>query len=310
MAHRKTAPGFGPLLASFFVALLVPAAAAGAVVSGETALMGEVRIFEVRRPNSDFTPLDGLRFRLETDGRGVRVSQWLATLARRIPEAYLAQLGTFGPFPLEPAGASGSVRRRGGRGIQARLTRDPQSGAPEDVSVSLTLLRGDEPAHEFRASDLGVRAGETVFVSGREFEIPGSVYLSWFREPPDREARGRLYERLRNQTIFLVLGVTIREGAGHAAAPLPLRPPDDPRLHDLGPSLVGPSTGRVTLRASVAEDGTLHDIQVVETTFPEVMPRVLGIIRDWTLPEASGQTVLLSFPVTAPPRQPASPDRR
>ncbi len=292
------------------MALIVPRVAAGAVGSGETGFMGEVRVFEVRRPNSDFTPLDGLRFRLETDGRGVRVSQWLATLARRIPEAYLAQLGTFGPFPLEPAGASGAVRRRGGRGIQARLTRDADSEAPEHVSVSLTLLRGDEPAHEFHASDLGIRVGETVFVSGREFEIPASVYLSWFREPPDREARGRLYERLRNQTIFLVLGVTIREGAGQPAAPRRLRAPDDPRLHDLGPSLVGPSTGRVTLRASVAEDGALDDVQVVETTFPEVMPRVLGIIRDWTFPDASGQAVLLSFPVTAPPRRPADPDRR
>ena len=70
--------------ACFFVAACLFAA----VDAPGAELAPELRIFEIRRANSDFSPLDGLSFRVETDGVGVAVSDWLATLARRIPDAY------------------------------------------------------------------------------------------------------------------------------------------------------------------------------------------------------------------------------
>jgi len=248
----------------------------------------DVRIFEIRRVTSDFSPVEGLRFLVRTDGEGVRLSEWLATLARRVPDAYPPQLA-----PLRFAGEAGEqVLLRGRRRLAVRVRRQ----ATRPLSVEVRLLRDDQAEQEMRR-DIEVSPGATVIVSGRDFELSPSRYLSWFREPGDLDEREALYERLRDRTIFLAVGVTLRAPGREAEPPVPLDPPEAARLLALESPLIGAAEGMVRLDLTLDEEGAPEHIEVRETTLPEVVPRVLGIVGGWRFPESASRVGTLDLRV-------------
>ena len=199
-----------------FAALAFAAAAGTAAAAPDGRedagpLVVEVRVFEIRRLNSDFSPIEDLSFGVDSDGTSVQVSEWLATLARRIPDAYFAQLLTFGPAPAA-AEAKWEIRRQDGRrAIRMRVRPAPAdapasgpvsgvdppeaNGPPGRFRLDFDLLRTGTAAQEIRLQG-PIEPGMTRMVSGLNFEIPLSRYLSWFREPGDLAARGNSSTRV------------------------------------------------------------------------------------------------------------------
>ena len=279
---------------------------------GEAALVVEVRVFEIRRLNSDFSPIENLSFGVDTDGANVQVSAWLATLARRIPDAYFAQLLTLGPAPAGSE-ASWELRREDRRrAIRVRVYPAPP-GAPDPPEaegprywLDFDLLRPGGAAQSIRHQG-PIKPGMTRMVSGLDFEIPLSRYLSWFREPGDIEARGKLYEKLRDRNVYLALGITFRVGEASPAPPVRLRPPEDPRLFQLRSPLIGAAEGSVSLRVVLDETGVVLHTEILETTLPEVTPRVLGIVSGWRFPQAAGREGRLFFPIRSVAGGPPNP---
>ena len=297
----------GLFLAAGLLGAGVPAVAA----DGEDApLLVEVRVFEVRRLNSDFSPIEDLSFLVNTDGASVQVSEWLATLARRIPDAYFAQLLTLGPAPAGSE-ASWQVRRRDGRRalrMRFRPAADearpasanadvPETARPESrFRLDFGLLRSGTAAQEIRVQG-SIEPGMTRMVSGRDFEITLSRYLSWFREPGDLPAREELYESIRDQNIYLAFGITFRRAEPAPALPVRLKPPEEPQFGKLRSPLVGNAAGALRLRVQLDDEGLVAHTEILETTLPEVTPRVLGIVFGWRFPQAAGREGRLFFPV-------------
>lgn len=262
------------------------------------------RVFEVRRVNSDFGPLVGLRFTVDTDGRRVPVSSWLATLARRIPDAYFAQLLTLRPPPGQVAGEREATVRRGRRGVRVRLRpADADAEGAGAFEVALTLF--DRSGRERTIRRVAApEEGRTEVFTGRDFEVTPSDYLSWFREAGGPEERERLYRRLRARTIFLALALSrpapAARGGDRRPLPVRLRPPDEPRLLELDSPLVGAASGILRLSVRVDEEGAPRDPQILESTFPEVAPRALGIVSGWRFPQAAGREGRLDLRLGSP----------
>lgn len=289
-----------------FLGLALSAAGAEAAASAPAAPELVVRVFEVRRVNSDFGPLVGLRFVVDTDGRRVPVSSWLATLARRIPDAYFAQLLTLRPVPGPVAGERLAGVRRGRRGVRVRVRRaDAGEDAAEAFEVELTLSGPSGRERTIRRVAAPAE-GRTEVFTGRDLEITPSDYLSWFREAGGLEERERLYRRLRARTIFLALAVSRppppAPGGGPRPLPVRLRPPEEPRLLELDSPLVGAASGILRLSVRVDEDGAPRDPQILESTFPEVAPRALGIVSGWRFPQAAGREGRLDLRLGSPAR--------
>ena len=298
-ASRTGRRGSAALLGLALSASGVEAAAAEPAVPELIA-----RVFEVRRVNSDFGPLVGLRFTVDTDGRRVPVSSWLATLARRIPDAYFAQLLTLRPLPGPVAGEREATVRRGRRGVRVRVRpADTERGAAEAFEVALTLFDGSGRERTIRRV-AAPEEGRTEVFTGRDFEITPSDYLSWFREAGGPEERERLYRRLRARTIFLALALSRPAPAARGGDPRPLpvrlRPPDEPRLLELDSPLVGAASGILRLSVRVDEEGAPRHPQILESTFPEVAPRALGIVSGWRFPQAAGREGRLDLRLGSP----------
>lgn len=302
----KRSPG-GLFLAAGLLFAGFPAVAAD---NGDAPLVVEVRVFEVRRLNSDFSPIEDLSFLVNTDGSSVQVSEWLATLARRIPDAYFAQLLTLGPAPAGSE-ASWTVRRRDGRrAVRARFrpvpdeppsagerADAPETGRPESrFRLDFDLLRGGASAQQISVQS-AIEPGMTRMVSGLDFEITLSRYLSWFREPGDLPAREELYESIRDQNVYLAFGITFRRQDPAPALPVRLEPPEEPRFRELRSPLVGNAEGTLRLRVHLDDQGQVAHTEILETTLPEVTPRVLGIVFGWRFPHAAGREGRLFFPV-------------
>ncbi len=285
---------------------------AGVALAGAQEAHPVVRVFEVRRINSDFGPIEELSFRLENDGSRVQPSQWLATLARRVPEGFLAQLLSLRPARVGGDGASiweGS-RSRGRRGVRVRIEDHPGDATEAAAThVELALLRDGEPVWSASATDT-LDVGATVVLSGRDFEVSPSRYLSWFREAADLPARERLYGRLRDHSIWLVLTVSRPAEAPATSAPLRLDPPPDDRLGALESSVVPEAAGAAELLIRLDDDGRPRHFDIASTTLPEVTPRLLGIASEWRFPEAADREILVTVPVATRPtrRPPPGPD--
>ena len=285
-------------------ALLLGGAPAGAQEADPV-----VRVFEVRRINSDFGPIERLSFRLQNDGSRVQPSQWLATLARQVPDGFLAQLLSLRPRRVAGDGVPAweGLHSRGRRAVLIRVEDDP--GAATELPgtrVDLALLRDGEAVWTASAMD-AVEVGSTVVLSSRDFEVSPSRYLSWFREAPDLAARERLYERLRDHSIWLVVTVSRPAQAAAAAPALRLDPPSDLRLQTLESSVVPEAKGVAELLIRLDDRGRPRHFEVASTTLPEVTPRLLGIASEWRFPEAAGRQVLITVPVTTrPARRPRS----
>lgn len=288
--------------------LLLAGLPAGAAGDDPEPLVVEVRVFEVRRLNSDFSPIEDLSFLVNTDGSSVQVSEWLATLARRIPDAYFAQLLTLGPAPAGSE-ASWRVRRRderravrvrfrpaAGEAPPAAQPHAPETAEPESrFRVDFDLLRGGTAAQGIGVEG-SIEPGMTRIVSGRDFEITLSRYLSWFREPGDLPAREELYESIRDQNIYLAFGITFRRQEP-VPPPVRLRTPEEPQFRELRSPLVGNAEGALRLRVHLDDEGLVAHTEILETTLPEVTPRVLGIVFGWRFPQAAGREGRLFFPV-------------
>ena len=309
MAGRRR--GWGGRFAALLLAVAT-VAAAGAEETVPAVPEVVVRVFEVRRVSSDFSPLEGLEFALDSDGRGAPMSSWLATLARRIPDAYFAQLLTLRPIGGGEAEAREAVLRRENRALRVRVGPAPVGSAdsdgrgagPEDapppgeltdeLTLELALLGGGgDPGPRMRRS-FTLPAGRTAVFSGRDFEVSPTDYLHWFREPRSLEERGRLYRRFRSRTIFLAVAVSRPEAADpdpdpEALPPVRLRPPEDPRLRELESPLVGAAAGRLRLSVRLDAEGAPREPEILENTFPEVAPRVIGIVSGWRFPRAAGR---------------------
>lgn len=299
MANRGRGAG---RVAALALAAVGAAGAAEALRAAPEEMV--VRVFEVRRVSSDFSPLDGLDFALDTDGRGAPLSSWLATLARRIPDAYFAQLLTLRPSLGAAAGTREAVLRRGNRAVRVRVGRaadrpgegeraEEERPAAGDFELELALEGGGgNPGPTLRRA-FALAPGRTAVFSGRDFEISPTDYLHWFREPRSLDERGRLYRRFRSRTIFLAVAVSRPETAAAAAPealpPLRLRPPEDPELRELESPLVGAAAGTLRLGVRLDSEGAPRDPEIIENTFPEVAPRVLGIVAGWRFPHAAGR---------------------
>lgn len=271
-----------------------------------------VRVFEVRRINSDFGPIEGLSFRLENDGTRVQPSQWLATLARQVPNGFLAQLLSLRPRRVagHDAVAWEGQHARGRRAVRVRVEEDP--GAATEASgtrVELALLRDGEPVWSASAMD-ALDIGATAVLSGRDFEVSPSRYLSWFREAADLAARERLYERLRDHSIWLVVTVSRPVRTPVPGPPLRLDPPRDPQLQTLESSVVPEADGATELRIQLDDDGRPRHFDIASTTLPEVTPRLLGIASGWRFPEAAEREILVTVPVATRPARRAAPGSR
>lgn len=300
MAGATAASAYTPIVPGrLLIALVAIAIAAGAAAEPAP----EVRIFEVRRINSDFEPIENLSFRLANDGSRVQPSQWLATLARRVPDGFLAQLLSLRSEPL--TGQDGpvweAVHSRGRRAVRVRVEDLPgDEDTPSATRVELALLRDGEPAWTASAEE-ALEPGGTVVLSGRYFEVTPSRYLSWFREAPDLPARERLYERLRDHSIWLVAAVSRPAEARGGEAPVRVAAPSDPRLLAFESSVVPEADGTVELRLRLDGRGRPRHIEIASTTLPEVTPRLLAIAAEWRFPGAADGEAVLGFPVASRP---------
>lgn len=276
--------------------LVLPALARASDVPANLVL--DVRLFEARSTQPNFQVMENLSFFVNTDGTGVSESQWLATIARQVPESMLANLAT---ERVEPDG------------LRARFELDKRSRAfvldvnlgdyldqgTFNAATQVGLRRGDERLREFDRT-IELRVGQTYVWSGRELELSASEYVSHFRDFDDNEHRGKLYEKLRGFTLFVVVAVTPR---------LLDSPPDEVIEVSVAESLLPklqsplsiPLVGEVVLDLVLDGDGAPTALAIARSSIPEVNPRILGEASQWTFPEAAGKKARLTLKLRAEP---------
>ena len=137
-------------------------------------LVVDVRLYEARSASPDFRVMEKLSFFVDTEGKGVSESQWLATIARQVPEAFLA---TLAKETLHVEGATARfVLSKRSRSLE--LSFDLNEFLDRGTFAAKTqtrLARGDETV---RAFDAGHRA-------------PARTDLR-FRKPRSRALRERV----------------------------------------------------------------------------------------------------------------------
>ncbi|MGH9388898.1 MAG: hypothetical protein ACRD1Z_04730, partial [Vicinamibacteria bacterium] len=195
--------------AARFLALALtgaPAAGAGADIPGN--LVVDVRLYEARSASPDFQVMENLSFFVDTDGTGVSESQWLATIARQVPGAFLATLAH------ETVDVDGSIARfilpKRTRSLELSFDlKDFLERGTFAATAAARLARGEETVRAFdRVVEL--RVGETYVFGSRDLELSASEYVSHFRDFESSDERGKLYESLRAYAFFLVVAVTPR----------------------------------------------------------------------------------------------------
>jgi hypothetical protein len=266
-------------------------------------LVVDVRLFEARSVQPDYRAMRELSFFIATDGSTVTDPQWLATLARKVPDSYLATLA-FERLPASGPEARFSHEKRTRRlELRVDLSKFSREEAfPAEVSGR--LLRGEEEQRSF-SRPLELRLGETYVVSGDDFELSASEYISHFRDYEDGEHRGLLYEALRDFSIFLVMTLTPRlddasesprdEAAARVELPAGAEVPEF--LSPLPVTLVG----TVELELDLDASGKPEQARVRRSSVPEVNPRVLGEAPNWRFERAAGRRVRLMLDVRAEP---------
>jgi len=88
-------------------------------------LVIDLRLFESRTEYPDDEAMDELRFFIQSDGRSVTADQWLSTVAKKVPDTFLAALGYDTVHRLTisiPRSQSSGVRFSEGR---KRMERSP-----------------------------------------------------------------------------------------------------------------------------------------------------------------------------------------
>lgn len=263
-------------------------------------LVVDVRVFEARSVSPDFTMMESLGFFVDTDGTGVSDRQWLATIARKIPDSYLATLA-WQTVPVEGQAAHLTLEKRSrSLELSVDLSEYLERGTFAAV-VRGELERSEEPQREFERS-IELRTGQTFVFSGAGFELSASDYLSHFRDYSDRENRREVYDRLRDFAMFLVVAITPRL-SGDRAAPgmVELNLPDDVALPDFESPFDVELVGTVELELVIGDNGTADVVNIVRSSIPEVNPRVLGEASHWRFPNPAGTVGRLVLKITATP---------
>jgi hypothetical protein len=283
---RKTP---GPL---FALALTFASPAAAADIPRN--LVVDIRVFEARSTSPDFRAMENLSFFVNTDGSGVSESQWLATIARKVPEAFLATLS------YETVYVDGSTARyvfpKRTRSLELSLDLQNFLERGSFTAKSATrLARGDETLRAFDRT-VELRVGWTYVFASHELELSASEYLSHFRDFEGTKERERLYEGLRPYSFFLVVAITPRLVEESAA-------PSEFVMVSLDPSLIPhldsplgiPLAGEIQLELTLDANGAPTDAKVRRSSLPEVNSRILGECMSFRFPEAAGRKARLAL---------------
>lgn len=262
-------------------------------------LVVDLRLFEARSRSPDFKTLESLAFFIETEGADVTDRQWLATIARKVPDSYLATL-MMATVRVENDAAHLKLDKRS-RSFETHvdLSEYLERGT-FTATVSGELKRRDEPQRSFEKT-IELRAGSTFVVSGAGFELSASEYLSHFRDYSDADHRRDVYDRLRDYGVFLILAVTPRIEEEPAEAPVALSLPPDVEIPLLESPLDVRLVGTVEIEIDVDNGGVPERIRIVRSSLPEVNPRLLGEAPNWRFPDAAGKTGRLVLELTAEP---------
>ncbi len=277
-------------------ALTFASAAAGADVPGNLVI--DVRLYEARTASPDFKVMENLSFFVDTDGTGVSESQWLATVARQIPEAFLATLAN------ETVKVDGSTARfiLSKRTRSLELSFDLKEFLPRGTfaaKAQARLARGEETVREFDRS-VELRLGQTYVFGSRDFELSASEYLSHFRDFESSDDRGKLYEGLRPYSFFLVVAVTPRLAEDAVSEPVPVSL-ESGVIPALESPLGIPLVGEIVLELTIDSGGAPKDARIVRSSIPEVNSRILGESASFRFPEAAGKKARLTLSLQAEP---------
>jgi hypothetical protein len=261
----------------------------------------DVRIYEARSTAPDFGVMEKLSFFVETDGTGVSDARWLATLARQIPDAFLATLAT-DTVKVDGSLARFTIQKRT-RALELSfdlagfLERGTYNG-----TAQVRLARGDETIRSFERA-LELRTGQTYVFASRDLELSASEYLSHLRDFESNEERGKLYETLRHFTFFLVVAVTPRMAEESAEARSePVEASIAPEMVPVIESPLGiPLTGEIELELAVDDGGTPKEARIVRSSLPEVNSRVLGAAASFQLPQVAGKNARVVLPLRLEP---------
>lgn len=276
-----------------------PAAAAGADIPGN--LVVDVRIYEARSASPDFRVMEKLSFFVDTDGSGVSDSQWLATIARQVPDAFLATLSN------ETLDVDGSIVRfvypKRSRSLELSFDlKDFLARGTFTATAATRFARGEETVREFDRT-VELRVGQTYVFGSRELELSASEYLSHFRDFEGSEDRGQLYESLRPYSFFLVVAVTpriVEESTPAREEPVTVSI-DPSRIPRLESPLGIPLVGEIVLELLLDSSGVPSDAKVVRSSLPEVNARILGECMNFRFPEAAGKKARLTLPLRVEP---------
>lgn len=265
-------------------------------------LVLDMRLFEARSASPDFQAMEALSFFVETDGRNVTDLQWLATLATRVPDSFLASLATE------------TARARDGEAVfeltkrsQTLVTRVGLAGFLERgtfmAPVTVRLERGDRVDREFER-EIELRLDQTFVFSGYNLELSPSEYLSHLRDYESSENRSQLYNRLRESTMFLIIAITPRiESVGGAETKRVTLELADTEIPELESPYDIPVVGSILLHFDVDSAGTPQDVTIVRSSLTEVNPRILGEAVNWRFPEAAGKPARLRLELRAEPNR-------
>ena len=282
-----------PTRAAGLIALALaraPTVAAPADIPGN--LVVDVRLFEARSASPDFQVTEKLSFFVDTDGTGVSESQWLATIARRVPEAFLATLSSE-TVEVEGSTARFSLPKRS-RSFELSIDlRDFLERGTFAAKATTRLARGEETVRQFERN-IELRVGQTYVFGSRELELTASEYVSHFRDFEGTEDRGKLYDGLRPYSFSLIVAVTPRMMDEKTPATEPVTVAVDPsRIPKLESPLGIPMMGEIVLELSVGAGGAPSDVKVVRSSLPEVNARILGETMSYRFPEAAGKKARL-----------------
>ncbi len=273
------------------VVLLVALSAGGRAASSDDLpndLIVDVRVFEARSKAPDFKAMEELSFFITTDGAGVTERQWLATIARRAPDSFIATLA-FETLEVNAPMAELELEKRSRK---LRLSLDLSQFASEGVfnaTVDGDLLRREESQRSFRQT-IELRVGRTYVWSSPDLEMSASEYLSHFRDYRDSDHRSELYDKLRDFATFLVVVVSLRlAGESLESDTVTLTLPDDAMIPDFESPLGVELIGTIELELNINDSGTPTDVQIVRSSIPEVNSRILGEAETWRFPEARGK---------------------
>ena len=275
-----------------------PAAAAGADIPGN--LVVDVRLYEARTASPDFRVMENLSFFVETDGTGVSESQWLATIARQVPEAFLATLSN------ETVDVDGSIARlvlsKRSRSLELSFDlRDFLERGTFTATAATRLARGEKTVRAFDRK-VELRVGQTYVFGSRELELSASEYLSHFRDFEGSDDRGKLYESLRPYSFFLVVAVTPRIAEESASGSESVSVSVDPNVIPPLESPLGiPLVGEIVLELNIDSAGAPTDARIVRSSLPEVNSRILGESAAFRFPEAAGKKARLTLSLRAEP---------